>query len=78
MTVHVCIQNHYLILIWPLFIFCCVISFQRIIAAAESGDVDTLQDCINKGEEINCQGHNVSNIAYMTHLKIIKIKIVNL
>jgi hypothetical protein len=75
MTVHVCIQNHYLILIWQLFILCCVISFQRILAAAGSGDVATLEDCINKGAEVNCQDYEVSNMVYRTHLKIIKIKI---
>ena len=79
MTVHVCIYNHYLILIWKLFIFCCVISFQRIFAAAQSGDVDTLQDCINKGAEVNCRiYHSVSSIIYRTHLNIIRIKILYL
>jgi hypothetical protein len=40
--------------------------------------VDTLQDCINKGAEVNCQDYNVSNTVYRTHLKIIKIEIVYL
>ena len=57
-----------------MFIFCCVISFQRIIAAVQSGDVDTVQDCLNKGAEVNCRAyHSVSSIAYSTHLKIIRI-----
>ena len=50
----------------------------RILAAARSGDVDTLRDCINKGAEVNCKDvdYLVSNIVYRTHLNIIKIKIV--
>ena len=31
---------------------------KRILAAAQSGDVDILQDCINKGAEVNCQDYN--------------------
>ena len=31
---------------------------KRILAAAQSGDVDILQDCINKGAEVNCQDFN--------------------
>jgi hypothetical protein len=49
-----------------------------ILAAARFGDIDTLEDCINKGAEVNCQDHNVSNIVYRTHIKIINIKIVYL
>jgi hypothetical protein len=49
-----------------------------ILAAARFGDVDILQDCINKGAEVNCQDHNVSNIVYRTHIKIINITIVYL
>ena len=53
---------------------------KRILDAARSGDVDTLRDCINKGAEVNGQDvdYYVSNIVYRTHLKIIKIKIVDL
>ena len=49
-----------------------------ILAAARFGDVDTLQYGINKGAEVNCQDHNVSNIVYRTHIKIINIKIIYL
>jgi hypothetical protein len=49
-----------------------------ILAAARFGDIDTLEDCITKGAEVNCQDHNVSNIVYRTHITIINIKIVYL
>ena len=44
---------------------------ERILAAARSGDVDTLRDCINKGAEVNCKdvdylGGTPLHIAAMT------------
>ena len=49
-----------------------------IRTAARSGDCNALQDCIDKGADVNYQDedNNVSNIVYRTHLKIIKINIV--